>query len=318
MLGRRTAFLTLPIGDDRIYCYCDLVSPRDPDSAEYGPAERLRQNALRDRGRRLPSRPRRPRSPPFRRRRLGCSSRSGSNRSPTNCPTARRSLLRVTRPARRSASRSSPASSGCRRDGAHGARPARRTRLPLPPSGGHGVQSAGEPGFAGFWRPNRPFVRLSAAPRASAGAPIRSWDSGAKEAKRACPCACPRRVRPRRGGAGYVPQDGERAGPDGGATIREEAISALGGLGPGAGAEAVTWALQDPSERVRCAAVRVLATRGESGELAAALAWLEPTAESHRLAVEAILETHVVSGGGDPGIARTVASAMVRANGRRP
>ena len=43
MLGRRTAFLTLPIGDDRVYCYCDAVSPRDPDSADYGPAERLRQ-----------------------------------------------------------------------------------------------------------------------------------------------------------------------------------------------------------------------------------------------------------------------------------
>jgi 2-polyprenyl-6-methoxyphenol hydroxylase-like FAD-dependent oxidoreductase len=43
MLGRRTAFLTLPIGDDRVYCYCDAVSPRDPDSVDYGPAERLRQ-----------------------------------------------------------------------------------------------------------------------------------------------------------------------------------------------------------------------------------------------------------------------------------
>ena len=43
MLGRRTAFLTVPIGDDRVYCYCDVVSPRDPDSAERGPAERLTQ-----------------------------------------------------------------------------------------------------------------------------------------------------------------------------------------------------------------------------------------------------------------------------------
>jgi 2-polyprenyl-6-methoxyphenol hydroxylase-like FAD-dependent oxidoreductase len=41
MLGRRTAFLTLPISDDRVYCYCDVVSPRDPDSAERTPAERL-------------------------------------------------------------------------------------------------------------------------------------------------------------------------------------------------------------------------------------------------------------------------------------
>jgi FAD-dependent urate hydroxylase len=43
MLGRRTAFLTLPIGDDRVYCYCDVHSPRDPDSAERAPAERLAQ-----------------------------------------------------------------------------------------------------------------------------------------------------------------------------------------------------------------------------------------------------------------------------------
>ena len=41
MLGRRTAFLTVPIGDDRVYCYCDVVSPRDPDGAERARAERL-------------------------------------------------------------------------------------------------------------------------------------------------------------------------------------------------------------------------------------------------------------------------------------
>ena len=43
MLGRRTTFLTLPLDGDRVYCYCDVVSPRVPDSAEYAPAERLRQ-----------------------------------------------------------------------------------------------------------------------------------------------------------------------------------------------------------------------------------------------------------------------------------
>ena len=43
MLGRRTAFLTLPISDDRVCCYCDVVSARDPDSAERAPAERLTQ-----------------------------------------------------------------------------------------------------------------------------------------------------------------------------------------------------------------------------------------------------------------------------------
>ncbi len=41
MLGRRTAFLTVPIGDDRVYCYCDVVTPRDQDCAERARAERL-------------------------------------------------------------------------------------------------------------------------------------------------------------------------------------------------------------------------------------------------------------------------------------
>jgi HEAT repeat protein len=116
--------------------------------------------------------------------------------------------------------------------------------------------------------------------------------------------------------AGYAPSaNGRGADPEAGAAIREQAITALGALGPRAGAEAVTWALEDPSEQVRCAAVRVLASRGGSAELAGALAWLDPGADSHRLAVEAILETQVVSGSGAPGIARTVAGALVRASG---
>jgi FAD-dependent urate hydroxylase len=41
MLGRRTAFLTLPLDDDCVYCYCDVVSPPDHDAAERGPGERL-------------------------------------------------------------------------------------------------------------------------------------------------------------------------------------------------------------------------------------------------------------------------------------
>jgi FAD-dependent urate hydroxylase len=41
MLGRGTAFLTLPLAGDRMYCYCDVVSPRDHDTSERGPAERL-------------------------------------------------------------------------------------------------------------------------------------------------------------------------------------------------------------------------------------------------------------------------------------
>lgn len=43
MLGRRTAFLTLPISEDRVYCYCDVVSPRNVDSADHDPVERLRR-----------------------------------------------------------------------------------------------------------------------------------------------------------------------------------------------------------------------------------------------------------------------------------
>ena len=43
MLGRGTAFLTLPLVGDRVYCYCDVVSPRDHDAPERGPAERLRE-----------------------------------------------------------------------------------------------------------------------------------------------------------------------------------------------------------------------------------------------------------------------------------
>jgi FAD-dependent urate hydroxylase len=34
MLGRRTAFLTIPIGEDQVYCYCDVLSAQDPDSLD--------------------------------------------------------------------------------------------------------------------------------------------------------------------------------------------------------------------------------------------------------------------------------------------
>jgi FAD-dependent urate hydroxylase len=43
MLGRRTTLLTLPLDGDRVYCYCDVVSPRGHDTSEGGSAERLRQ-----------------------------------------------------------------------------------------------------------------------------------------------------------------------------------------------------------------------------------------------------------------------------------
>jgi FAD-dependent urate hydroxylase len=41
MLGRGTAFLTLPVDGDRVYCYCDVVSPRDHDTPALGPPQRL-------------------------------------------------------------------------------------------------------------------------------------------------------------------------------------------------------------------------------------------------------------------------------------
>ena len=43
MLGRGTAFLTLPLAGDCAYCYCDVVSSRAHDMAELGPAERLNE-----------------------------------------------------------------------------------------------------------------------------------------------------------------------------------------------------------------------------------------------------------------------------------
>jgi FAD-dependent urate hydroxylase len=41
MLGRGTAFLTLPLDGDRVYCYCDVVSLRDHDTLERGAPQRL-------------------------------------------------------------------------------------------------------------------------------------------------------------------------------------------------------------------------------------------------------------------------------------
>jgi FAD-dependent urate hydroxylase len=41
MLGRGTAFLTLPVDGDRVYCYCDVVSPRAHDTPERRPPQRL-------------------------------------------------------------------------------------------------------------------------------------------------------------------------------------------------------------------------------------------------------------------------------------
>jgi FAD-dependent urate hydroxylase len=41
MLGRGTAFLTLPLAGDRVYCYCDIVSRPGPETPERVGPERL-------------------------------------------------------------------------------------------------------------------------------------------------------------------------------------------------------------------------------------------------------------------------------------
>ena len=43
MLGRRTAFLTLPIDNDRVYCYGDVVAPGRLDGTEHSSSERPKQ-----------------------------------------------------------------------------------------------------------------------------------------------------------------------------------------------------------------------------------------------------------------------------------
>jgi 2-polyprenyl-6-methoxyphenol hydroxylase-like FAD-dependent oxidoreductase len=43
MLGRRTAFLTIPIDDRRVYCSCDTLSHPDPAGADRASTERLTQ-----------------------------------------------------------------------------------------------------------------------------------------------------------------------------------------------------------------------------------------------------------------------------------
>jgi HEAT repeat protein len=106
-------------------------------------------------------------------------------------------------------------------------------------------------------------------------------------------------------------RDGETL--DLGATVREQAVLALGALRPDAGNGAVAGALSDPSDRVRAAAVRVLHAREETEPLAEALAWL-PTGPGHsrRLARQALGEL------ARPDSARTLARALVHAPGNDP
>jgi HEAT repeat protein len=113
--------------------------------------------------------------------------------------------------------------------------------------------------------------------------------------------------------AGYqdlIPAGGD-AMADRGAPIRQEAILALGRLGPEFGTEAVHAALSDPADQVRMAAIRVLYARQDATPLAAALAWLPPAehGQSRALAVVALRELR------RPECVPALAAALLRAPG---
>jgi HEAT repeat protein len=94
---------------------------------------------------------------------------------------------------------------------------------------------------------------------------------------------------------------------------RERAIVALGELGPDVGNDAVTAALQDSSDDVRSAAVRVLESRGEIGPLATALGSARPpSGRSRELACHAILEDR------SSPVARAATRALLGAPGDAP
>ena len=95
--------------------------------------------------------------------------------------------------------------------------------------------------------------------------------------------------------------------------IRERAVVALGELGRDVGNDAVTAALQDPSDDVRSAAVRVLESRGDMGQLATALgSGRPPSGRSRELACQAILEHR------SSPVARAATRALLRAPGDAP
>jgi HEAT repeat protein len=100
---------------------------------------------------------------------------------------------------------------------------------------------------------------------------------------------------------------------DRGAPVRQEAILALGALGPEVGVEAVEAGLADPSDAVRVAAIRVLFAREDAVSLAAALAWLpEDPGHSRSLTIRALLEL------GDTACAPALMRALVGAPGDAP
>ena len=110
-------------------------------------------------------------------------------------------------------------------------------------------------------------------------------------------------------------ENGERAedSADESYRIRERAIVALGDLGPQVGNDAVAAALQDSSDDVRCAAVRVLESRGDVGRLATVLGCNRPpTGRSRELACQAILEHR------SSPVARAATRALLGAPGDAP
>jgi HEAT repeat protein len=100
---------------------------------------------------------------------------------------------------------------------------------------------------------------------------------------------------------------------DRGAQVRQEAVLALGALGPEFGTDAVRAALLDPADTVRVAAIRVLRVREDATTLAAGLPWL-PADDTHSRphAIRALLDL------GEPGSAASLSDALVRLPGQAP
>ena len=94
----------------------------------------------------------------------------------------------------------------------------------------------------------------------------------------------------------------------GGAEIRKAAASGLAEIGPSDGLPAVIEALRHPSDRVRCAAIRVLCEWREPMPLAEAVAWLPPAGWSRQLALAAIAQLD------EPHSAPTLTRSLVRGN----
>ena len=100
---------------------------------------------------------------------------------------------------------------------------------------------------------------------------------------------------------------------DRGAEVRQEAILALGQLGPEQGTDAVLAALSDPADTVRVAAIQVLYAWENVLPLATALPWLPVDhGQSRALAISALLELRPAE------CAPSLAVALVHAAGDAP